>query len=79
MSRAATRDEATNHFWSDVLEVLTEKYHRPRDQAQRGVDQYKQEVLPRVGEVVYNQGEEQTAKVIDGIIQSGLPQPSFND
>jgi hypothetical protein len=79
MSRAATRDEATNHFWSDVLELLTEKYHRPRDQAQRGIEQYKQEVLPRVGEVAHNQGEERTAKVIDGIIESSLPRPSIND
>ena len=78
-SKTTTRDEAAEQFWSDVLELLTERYGRPRDQAQQGIDQYKREVLPRVGEVVYNQGEERTAKAIDGIIANGLPQPSIND
>ena len=77
MSRAATRDEAAKRFWADVKDLLTAEYGHAARRAQQAIDQYKQEVAPRLGEVVYNQGEKQAAKAIDGIIRNGLPWPSI--
>jgi hypothetical protein len=78
-SKTTTRDEAAEQFWCDVLELLTQKHGRAPTEAEQGIDQYKREVLPRVGEVAFNQGEERTAGVIDGIIANGLPQHSIGD
>lgn len=76
MSDAPTKNEARRKFWGDVEGLLSKQYNYSDTQVQRAIAQYKQEVVPRLGEVVYNQGEEQTAKVIDGIIRNGLPWPS---
>ncbi len=76
MGRATTRQDAEKQFWTAVEEVLTEHYRHPDSEARGGIGKYRGEVDRRkLGEVVYNQGEEQTAKVIDGIIRDGLPTP----
>jgi len=76
MSKATTRQEAEKQFWTGVEELLTERHGHTEWEARRGIGQYRAEVDHRkLGEVVYNQGEEQTAKVIDGIIRDGLPTP----
>jgi hypothetical protein len=72
-----SRKQASDRFWTDVKDLLTQKYRHPDGKAQQGIDEYLQEVCRlKLGGVVYNQGEEQTAKVIDGVIQHGIPTPS---
>ncbi len=71
MSKAMTREEAKERFWRDVKDLLTDQYRHRDQQAEEGIDRYRQEANERLGEVVYNQGEEQTAKVIDRIIREG--------
>ena len=76
MMKTTTRKEAEKQFWTDVEELLTQHYRHPDWKAREGIDSYRGEVDRRkLGEVVYNQGVEQTAKVIDGIIRDGLPTP----
>jgi hypothetical protein len=71
------RKQASDRFWNDVKDLLTQKYRHPAGKAQQGIDEYLQEVRRlKLGGVVYNQGEEQAAKVIDGVIQDGIPTPS---
>lgn len=66
MSRTATRDELVKKFWNDVKEALTDKYGHLDSQAEEGIDLYRQDVVRRkLGEVTYNQGEEQAARVVD--------------
>ena len=69
---------AVDQFWADVKELLLQKYRRQDWEAQQGVTEYQEEVARRkLGDVVYNQGEEQTASVIDGMIRDGrLPLPT---
>jgi hypothetical protein len=74
MSKATNRKEAEKQFWTDVEELLIQHYHHPDGKARDGLVEYRREVNCRkLGDVVYNQGEEQTAKVIDGLIRDGLP------
>jgi hypothetical protein len=73
MNKATTRDAATTQFWGDVRDLLTQKHGHSAGRAQQGIQQYQDVAKEHLGEVVYNQGEEQTAKVIDGIIRNGLP------
>jgi hypothetical protein len=76
MTKTTSRKKAEKQFWTDVGELLTQHYRHPDWKAQEGIDTYRAEVDRRkLGEVVYNQGEEQTAKVIDGLIRNGLPTP----
>jgi hypothetical protein len=76
MAPAHNRQEATDRFWSDVEDLLIQNYHHPAAEARRGIDEYQREVNGRnLGEAVYNQGEAQTAKVIDAVIRNGLPTP----
>jgi hypothetical protein len=76
MASANNRQEAADRFWSDVEDLLKQKYRHPAPQARRGIDEYQREVNDRnLGEAVYNQGEEQAAKVIDTVIKHGLPVP----
>jgi hypothetical protein len=67
------RQAAIDQFWNDVKELLTQKHGHSDRQAQQGINQYRQATVNKLGEVVYNQGEEKTAEVIDGVIRSGLP------
>lgn len=76
MAPANNRQEAADRFWSDVEDLLEQKYCHPTTEARRGINEYRREVDDRnLGEVVYNQGEEQAAKVIDAVIKDGLPVP----
>ncbi len=81
MGHAQNRQKAIDQFWSDVKGLLTGKtgkyHHSPQKSQQEGIEKYRQEVNRLdLGGVVYNQGEEQTARVIDGLIEHGLPTPS---
>jgi hypothetical protein len=77
MSISRNRQRATDQFWNDVKELLTQKYHNPDVAAQKGIDDYLQEIARRnLDGVIYNQGEEQAAKVIDSVIRHGLPTPT---
>jgi hypothetical protein len=76
MTPANNRQEAADRFWSDVEDLLKQKYRHPAPQARRGIDECQRDINDRnLGEVVYNQGEEQAAKVIDAVIKHGLPVP----
>ena len=76
MAPANNRQEAADRFWSDVEGLLEQKYGHPAAEARRGIDEYQREVNDRnLGEAVYNQGEEQAARVIDAVIKDGLPVP----
>ena len=72
-----TRDEAVAEFWSDVRELLLGHYSRNSAQADLGINQYRADTQRlELGDTIYNQGVEQTAAVVDGIIEFGLPVPS---
>jgi hypothetical protein len=74
MAPAHTRREAADRFWSDVEDLLIRHYQHPAPEARRGLDEYRREVDGRsLGEAVYNQGEEQAARVVDAVIRNGLP------
>lgn len=74
MVPAKSRQKAIDRFWIDVEDLLTNRYGRPQRDAQRGISTYKNEINKRkLGGVVFNQGAEQVARVIDGIIEHGPP------
>jgi hypothetical protein len=73
MSKATNRTRTEEQFWKDVEELLTQHYRHPRYKAHDGIDEYRREIAPQLGEVAYNQGEEQAAKVIDNLIKLGFP------
>jgi hypothetical protein len=75
---AATKEELQQQFWKDVEQLLTgNKYRHPLRCVQEGIDAYKQSIRQHacgnIPDAVYNQGEEKTAEVVNGVIQSGLP------
>ena len=77
MSKAKTRKEAEEQFWTDVKGLLTQEHGHSAGKAQQGIDDYQQEVTSRkLGGVVFNQGEELTASVIDKVIRNRLPIPN---
>jgi hypothetical protein len=70
------RGELIAQFWNAVRERLLQHYRRKADLADLGIGQYKWDTERRgLGEVVYNQGVERTAEVVNGVIESGLPTP----
>lgn len=76
MAKTGSRPEAEKRFWEDVKELLRSSHGHSEQQAKEGINKYRQEVARRkLGEVVYNQGEEKAAKVIDGILSNDLPEP----
>jgi hypothetical protein len=75
MNRAVTRKEAEEQFWSDVKGLLTGKHGHRNTRADEGIDTYRQVAGQTFPGVVYNQGEEKTAEVIDGLIKTGRPEP----
>lgn len=83
MPEADTPVLAAEYFWDDVRELLTApggSYRHTPQRAAQGIETYKQDVLrrrglPEIPDAVYNQGEEHTAAIIDGVIRQGLPGP----
>jgi hypothetical protein len=74
---AGNRQDVADKFWSDVEKLLTGEYQRSPKTARRGIDAYRQEVdSHKLGEVIFNQGEEQAARVVDGLIEHGNPIPN---
>jgi hypothetical protein len=75
MAAVRNRKEAADQFWSDVEDLLTQKYKHPAPKARAGIAKYRGAVDDggKTPEAVYNQGEEQTARVIDAVIKKGLP------
>ena len=77
MKPAKTKREAEEQFWKDVKALLTSQFqHKPRI-AQKGIDTYQRVVSEHnerggIREVVYNQGEEQTAEAVNGVIRAEL-------
>jgi hypothetical protein len=70
------RDQMIGEFWQRVRTELIEKLRGPDDDADRGIAQYRQAIQRRgVGDLVYHQGVERTAQVVEGIIKNGLPEP----
>ncbi len=61
------RLQAIDQFWTDVKKLLKKKHHHT-DQDAQGIDDYRRVADPKLGEVVYNQGEAHTAEVIHGLI-----------
>ena len=68
------RDELVSQFWNDVRATLINNHQRNTNQAVMGIDQYRSDT-ERLGlrDVVYNQGVERTAEIVDGVIENGLP------
>ena len=68
------RDEMIGHFWAEVRSRLKQAHRRDDDQADLGIGRYRGDTERRgLGEVVYNQGVERTAEIVDGVIANGLP------
>jgi hypothetical protein len=59
---------AIDQFWTDVKNLLKKKHRHTDQDAQQGIDDYRRVADPKLGEVVYNQGEAHTAEVIHGLI-----------
>jgi hypothetical protein len=77
----ATREEvkAIKKFWSGVKEVLRDRYGHDDQAVKRGIQKYRGATdKHNLGGTVYNQGEDQTASVIDGLIKHGcqIPKPT---
>jgi hypothetical protein len=68
------RDRLIGEFWGSVRTRLIEHHRRSEGDADRGIGQYRHVIYRRgVGDLVYHQGIEKTAEVVDGIIEHGLP------
>lgn len=65
MKRTTTRHDAEIQFWNDVEELLKGEHQHSQQDARRGVDEYRAETGVKCGDVIYNQGEERTAEIID--------------
>jgi hypothetical protein len=71
------RDRLTGEFWEAVRSKLVGHYAQPANEADRGIGQYRHTIYRRgIGDLVYNQGVEKTAAVVDGIIKNGVPEPA---
>jgi hypothetical protein len=69
-----SREESAAEFWADVRVALGKRYERYGDEADLGIGRYRRAVeLLGLGDVVYNQGVERAAEVIDSVIEHGLP------
>ena len=69
------RDQYIGEFWESVRSKLIGQYSHPADDADRGIGQYRQAIHHRgIGDLLYHQGVEKTAEVVDGIIKNGLPE-----
>jgi hypothetical protein len=67
-----TRDEQIAAFWNEVRRRLIDHHHREPDQADLGIGRYRLETERRkLGDTVYNQGVEQTAEIVNGVIEYG--------
>jgi len=74
MGHSPKRQQAERQFWIDVEEILKSDYRYSPGIAASGIQLYQQEIrVHRLGDVVFNQGEEQTARVIDGLLRNGVP------
>lgn len=69
------RQDAAEIFWDGVEDLLVHEHNHSTGVARQGIDDYRRRAVGRLGEVVYNQGEELVARVIDGIIKHGFPTP----
>ena len=68
------RSEMSAQFWDAVRDRVMKHYHRKADEADLGIGRYRGDTERRgLGEVVYNQGIERTAEVVNGVIEFGLP------
>jgi hypothetical protein len=68
------RSEMIAQFWEAVRERLLTTHKRKADQADLGIGRYRGDTERRgLGEVVYNQGVEHTAEIVNGVIEYGLP------
>lgn len=68
------RDRLIGDFWGSVRLRLMKHHKRTEDQADRGVGRYREEIHQRgVGDLVFHQGIERTAEVIDGLLEHGFP------
>ncbi len=68
------RDRMIGDFWETVRRDLVDKYKKSPDQADLGIGRYRRELyLREIGDLVYHQGDERTAYVVNGIIDNGLP------
>lgn len=79
MHNPFSKPELEQRFWQTVRSLLNKNFGHSAKIAQNGIDTYKRSIggadsgLWAVPETVYNQGEEKTAEVVDGIIKTGLP------
>jgi hypothetical protein len=71
------RDELIGKFWGSVRERLIEHHKRSEELADRGIGNYRHLIHRKgVGDLVYHQGVERTAEVIDGLLQHGVASSS---
>jgi hypothetical protein len=71
------RTELESLFWDGVAKLLTQKYGHDSKKALEAIDLYRRSIQLRtqgpIPEAVYNQGEDQTAEIVHGVIETGLP------
>ena len=68
------RDHLISDFWDAVRTQLLKDHHRGMDEIDLAIGQYRHVLEKKqVGDLLYHQGIDQTATVINGIIEYGLP------
>lgn len=69
------RDRLIAEFWDSVRMRLLKHHHRSPDEADLGIGRYRHALDTRqVGDLLYHQGVERTAEVVNGVIDFGVPQ-----
>jgi hypothetical protein len=69
-----SRADLKKDFWDEVRETLIDEYDRSPQDADGGINRYRLDTERRkLGEIVYNQGVERTAEIVEGVLVHGLP------
>ena len=70
------RESLSHAFWESVRRKLTGDFRQPVMDADQGIALYRHEMQRReIGDLVYNQGVDKTAEVVNSIIGSGVKEP----
>jgi hypothetical protein len=79
MDATQEKAKAIKKFWSGVEKVLKDRYGHNDQAAKRGIQTYRDATNKHNQRgTVYNQGEDQTASVINGLIKHKfrIPKPT---
>ncbi len=74
------RDALITEFWDSVRRRLISHYDKSPKAADLGIEQYREDTQRHgISEVLYNQGVEHTAWVVNGVIEHGLPKLTLGE